>query len=353
MGLFKDRCPQSEENMLRLVASSVAMAVLASVAIAPQTAVGQTVMKIAHFLPPGEPRDLGARRAGELIEADDRCDLEVQVYPSSQLGSFEDINEGVMMGSIELSLLPASYIVGTDALFGVFDFPFFWPTSAEAIIAVYDSDAMDPLKESIQDHNMVLLDVWHTGFKNWTAHKALDTLEAFQGLTARVMPSQILVEQGRALGVQPVTMPFSETYTALQTGAIDTQENPNTVNWNMKFHEVQSHITMSNHGQLDQTLLVNKPWFDALPADCQTAIGEALREGRQVTLDETRKQEEQALEAFQEAGIEIVEVSDAEWNRMKDAVLPPVRDYYLNQTGDEGQELLGRLEEAISAASQR
>jgi tripartite ATP-independent transporter DctP family solute receptor len=338
--------------MLRPVALSVAMALAVPVALVPQTAVGQSVMKIAHFLPPGEPRDLGARRAGEIIEADERCDLEVQVYPSSQLGSFEDINEGVMMGSIEMSLLPASYIVGTDPLFGVFDFPFFWPTDAEAILEVYDSEAMATLKESIQNHNMVLLDVWHTGFKTWTADKPLDTLEAFQGLTARVMPSQILVEQGRALGMQPVTMPFSETYTALQTGAIDTQENPNTVNWNMKFHEVQSHITMSMHGQLDQTLLVNKPWFDSLPSDCQDVIREALNEGRKLTLEETSKQEAAAIEAFRESGVELVEVSGSEWERMKDAVLPRVREAYLSQTGDQGQELLDRLEDIISRVAQ-
>jgi TRAP-type C4-dicarboxylate transport system substrate-binding protein len=86
----------------------------------------------------------------------------------------------------------------------------------------------------------------------------------------------VLAEEQKAFGLTPVTMPFPETYSALQSGAIDAQENPIPTSWNMKFHEVQSHVTMTYHGNLDQVILVNKPWWDGLSDGCKAAINDAM-----------------------------------------------------------------------------
>ncbi len=183
-------------------------------------------LKIAHVLPDGDPRDQGADRVVELVEADARCDVDGQVFPAGQLGMFNDINEGVQFGSIEMSVMPASYIVGTEPLFGVFDFPFFWPKDLDSLLALHKGEAMTELASEMEKHNMVMLSVWHTGYKQWTGNKALNTLGAYDGLVSRVMPSPVLAEQQKAFGLSPVTMPFPETYSALQNGAIDAQENP-------------------------------------------------------------------------------------------------------------------------------
>lgn len=304
----------------------------------------QQVLKIAHVLPAGDPRDLGARKLEELVEANPACDMDVQVYPSGQLGAFKDINEGVQFGSIEMSVMPASYIVGTEPLFGVFDFPFFWPDDVDALLALHQSPAMDLLGETMAKHNMVLLDVWHTGYKQWTGNQPLNTLDGYSGLVSRVMPSPVLAEQQKAFGLTPVTMPFSETYSALQSGAIDAQENPNPTSWNMKFHEVQSHLTMTNHGNLDQVILVNKPWWEALSDECKTAIEEAMPEANNVTLTETAKQEVQAMEDFKDRGLTIVELTDDERAALREATLPKVRAFYIEKNGDQGKEIVEAFE---------
>ena len=321
---------------------------LTATALVPQAAEAQQVLKIAHILPAGDPRDLGARKLEELVEANDACDIDVQVYPSGQLGMFKDINEGVQFGSIEMSVMPASYIVGTEPLFGVFDLPFFWPADPEKLYDLQHGPAMEKLGESLAKHNMVLLDVWRTGYKEWTANRPLNTLDAYNGLVARVMPSPVLAEQQKALGLTPVTMPFPETYSALQSGAIDAQENPNPTSWNMKFHEVQSHVTMTNHGTLDQVILVNKPFWEGLSDGCKSAIEEAMPAANTLTFDETMKQEVQAMEDFKKEGLTIVEVSDAEREALREAILPKVREFYIESTGDTGKEIVEAFEKEMN-----
>lgn len=294
-------------------------------------------LKIAHLLPPGDPRDLGAQRIAEFLEADARCDIDVQVFPSGQLGGFTEINEGVQFGSIEMSVQPAAYMAPINMTSAILDFPFFWPTDTETLLALHQGPAADLLAESFLPYNMVMLDIWHTGFMQWTANVPLNTLDAYEDRIARVMPSELMTERQVLLGLNPVTMPFSETYTALQNGAIGAQENPIPTTFNMRFHEVQDYLTLTSHGTLDQYVTVNQTWWNSLTDDCRTAVTEAVAEGNRVCLEETLRQEEAALAAMREAGVTVVEVTEEERAAMRDATLPGIRDWYLARTGAEGQ----------------
>ncbi|MGB3408282.1 MAG: TRAP transporter substrate-binding protein [Jannaschia sp.] len=294
-------------------------------------------LKIAHLLPPGDPRDLGAQKIGEVLAADDRCDIAVQVFPSGQLGGFTEINEGVQFGSIEMSVQPAAYMAPINITSAILDFPFFWPTDTDKLLALHHGPAAEMLAESFTPHNMVMLDIWHTGFMQWTSNEPLNSLAAYEEKIARVMPSELMTERQVLLGLNPVTMPFSETYSALQNGAIAAQENPIPTTFNMKFHEVQDYITLTSHGTLDQYITVNKTWWDGLTDDCRTAVSEAVTEGNKVSFEETERQEISALAAMRDAGITVVEVTEEERAAMRDATLPGIRDWYLSRTGAEGQ----------------
>lgn len=294
-------------------------------------------LKIAHLLPPGDPRDLGAQKIEELLEADDRCSIEVQVFPSGQLGGFTEINEGVQFGSIEMSVQPAAYMAPINITSAIIDFPFFWPTDTDQLLALHQGEAADLLAASFEKHNMVMLDIWHTGFMQWTSNEPLDTLEAYENKIARVMPSELMTERQELLGLSPVTMPFSETYSALQTGAIAAQENPIPTTFNMKFHEVQDYLTLSYHGTLDQFVSVNKPWWDSLTEECRTAVTEAVAEGNRVCLEETLRQEAAAREEMEAMGLTFVELAPEQRAAMREATLPGIRAWYLERTGEEGQ----------------
>lgn len=328
--------------------SAVALAVAGQLGVVAGAHAQSFTLKIAHLLPPGDPRDLGAQKIGEVLAADARCDITTQVYPSGQLGSFTEINEGVQFGSIEMSVQPVAYMAPIDMLSGIYDFPFFWPNDIEKLKAVHKGPATQMLGKALEKHNLVLLDVWHTGFMQWTANEPLNTLDAYKEKIARVMPSALMSERQQLFGLTPVTMPFSETYSALQTGAIAAQENPIPTTFNMKFHEVQSHLTMTYHGTLDQFVSVNKTWWEGLTEDCRTAVVEAVAAGNEVCLTATMRQEQAALAAMKERGMTIVEVSKEERAAMRDVVLPGIKSWWLAQTGDEGAKLLAAFEAQLN-----
>ena len=95
--------------------------------IASSAANAQIAMKIAHVVPGDAPRGRGASRVAQLVTDDHRCAINAKVYPSAQLGGDTDLIEGLQIGSVEMVILPGSFLVGFQPLIGILDFPFFLP----------------------------------------------------------------------------------------------------------------------------------------------------------------------------------------------------------------------------------
>jgi len=305
------------------------------------------VMKIAHAAKPGSARDLGAQKVKEIVESETNGRVEVQIYPASQLGGGPDLIEGMQMGTIEMVILPSSFLGGFQPLTCIMDIPFFFPSDYKKMIELEQGPAGQKLRETTDSIGVKTLDIWHTGYKGFSAQTPLRKPEDFVGLKFRVMPSPIQIAQYEVLGATPVNMDFSECYNALQTGAIDGQENPIDTTYDMKFHEVQKTFTISNHGVLDQFIMVSKVWYEKLPEDIQAAIMKGVEEGRKVTLENTHKTEEIGLKAFKDAGLEIIELTPEERAAFAEAT-KGVKEKYVNTYGAEAAELLKLFEEEIA-----
>tara|TARA_R100000365_G_C2746136_1_gene75267 strand:+ start:835 stop:1857 length:1023 start_codon:yes stop_codon:yes gene_type:complete len=333
-----------------MVRALCGVSIAASLAGAALPAAAQDfTLKIAHVVPQGDPRDTAARHVADAMNGSETCSVEANVYPAGQLGQTTDLIEGMQIGSIEAVVLPASFLVGFQPFMGLFDFPYFWPTDLDQLVALHNSDALRGLLDSTNEQGVYSMAVWHTGYKQWTANSALVEPADYAGLRARVMPSAVLIEQQEALGLTPVDMPFAETYSALQSGAIDAQENPVPTTYSMRFQEVQSHLMMTNHGNLDQIFMVSSAWWDGLTPECQDELSTAVSEGQQVVIDETLRIEDEAMTAFADQGVEIIELTDAQLEALKEATLPPVRELFLSQNGDNGQQVLESVEAAIAS----
>lgn len=329
----------------------IAGALAASFAgLAGSPATAQVAMKIGHVVPGQAPRGQGANEVARLVTEDARCDISARVFPSGQIGGDTDLIEGLQIGSIEMVILPGAFLVGFQPLIGILDFPFFFPRAWPDLEQVHLSDAMRMLLDTTDEKGIVSLAIWHTGYKIWTSNRRpLHRLENYPGLKVRVMPSAILKENMRLLGLTAVGMPFSETYSALQTGAIDAQDNPITTNFFMKFHEVQNFATFTNHATLDQVIMVAKPWWDARTEACQDAIHEAVEVGRRLTAELTNSIiASAALPAFEARGIEIVTPTDEEWDEMRAAVLPGIEALYVEENGARGQAILDAFKAEIA-----
>lgn len=331
----------------KLMVAAVGAAAFVAAASVPTAPVIAADMKIAHAVPPGAPRDLGSNLVAEMVNKDDRCDLDAKVYPGGQLGNTTVLIENLQLGALEMAVMPASFLVGFQPLVGIMDFPFFWPADKEALAEVHKSPAMRALLDTTEDKGVHTIAVWHTGYKTWTANKPLDEVAAYDGLKARVMPSKILVKQDELLGMTPISMPFSETYTALQTKAIDAQENPIVTSFFMKFYEVQDYMTLTNHGTLDQLIMLSKSWWEGLPADCQAAVSEAVAAGGQLTSDKTYELIAKAEVAFKKAGMELVPFTADAFKDAQTKVLPDIEAFYVEQNGPEAKAILDGFKQQL------
>jgi hypothetical protein len=94
-----------------------------------------------------------------------------------------------------------------------------------------------------------------------------------KGKKLRIQSSKVLEEEIRSVGGLPQVMAFSEVYQALQTGVVDGTENPISNLYTQKMHEVQKHLTLTDHGYLGYAVIVNKKFWDGLPADSWPAGG--------------------------------------------------------------------------------
>ena len=320
---------------------------LVTALLASPTASAQATMKIAHAVPPADPRGTAALYVAEKMNASTICAVDAKVFPSGQLGTTTDLIEGMQIGAIEAVIMPASFLVGFEPLMGIFDFPYFWPQDRDTLLALHVSDPVQRLLDETLDEDIVSLAVWHTGYKVWTSKTALRNVSDFRGIRSRTMPSKVQVRAQRLLGLTPVNMPFAETYSALQTGAISAQENPITTNFVMRFHEVQTYSTFDNHGTLDQLFMVARPWFEGLSDACRAEIREAVEGGRQVVADETVRMIELALPAFAKGGMEIINLTEAEAAALRDATLPGVKEIYIEMTGEAGRRTVEAIEAEI------
>ena len=115
---------------------------------------------------------------------------------------------------------------------------------------------------------------WDNGFKSFSANSPINTPEDLKGKKLRIQSSKVLEEQMRAIKAIPQVMPFSEVYQALQTGVVDGTENPISNFYTQKMHEVQKYLTITDHGYLGYAVIVNKKFWEDLPADVRTQLGD-------------------------------------------------------------------------------
>jgi C4-dicarboxylate-binding protein DctP len=313
-----------------------------------QPAKAAGVLKIANVVPAGAPRSRGAALVAKLVNADDRCDLEAKSYPGAALGGTTDLIEGLQDNSIEMVILPGSFLVGFQPLMGIMDFPFFWPPKKDDLLKIHQGEAMKKLLATTDEKGIKSLAIWHTGYKTWTGNKPLNTFANYQGLKARVMPSAVLKKQADLLGLIAVGMPFPETYNALKNKSIDAQENPITTSFFMKFYEVQDYMALTNHGTLDQVIMTSKVWWDKLPGKCQQAIRDAVKAGGKLTVDLTYSIiDAKAMGAFKKAGMKVVDVSAEDFADMRKRVLPGIEKFFIEKNGARGQEILNAFRKEL------
>ena len=277
--------------------------VLLAAAIAPQAAAQQPiVIKFSHVVAADTPKGNAANFFKKLAEERTKSRVKVEVYPNSSLYKDKEEMEALQLGAVQM-LAPSLAKFGPLGVkeFEVFDVPFLFDSYAE-LHKVTEGPVGRGLLKKLEAKGIIGLAFWDNGFKVMSANKPLKTVADFKGLKMRIQSSKVLDQQMRDLGAIPQVMAFSEVYQALQTGVVDGTENPPSNLFTQKMHEVQKFVTVSDHGYLGYAVIVNKKFWDGLPADIRTALEGAMKEATAFADEIAKKENAEALDAVRKSG---------------------------------------------------
>ena len=236
------------------------------------------VIKFSHVVAADTPKGKGAEKFKELAEKYTNGKVKVEVYANSTLYKDKEELEALQIGAVQM-LAPSNSKFGPIGIkeFEVFDLPYIIPNLA-ALRKVTDGPIGQRLLKLLNSKGMTGLAYWDNGFKQMTANKPLHVPADYKGLKFRIQSSKVLEAQFRALGAVPQVTAFSEVYQSLQTGVVDGQENTPSNIYTQKMHEVQKYMTMTNHGYIGYVVVVNKKFWDGLPADIRGELEKAMKE---------------------------------------------------------------------------
>ncbi|MEI8030458.1 MAG: TRAP transporter substrate-binding protein [Comamonadaceae bacterium] len=283
----------------------------------------QTIIKFSHVVaadtPKGKASEFFAKKAAELTQGK----VKVEVYANSALYKDKEEVEALQIGAVQM-LAPSLAKFGPLGVkeFEAFDFPFMFDDTAELHL-ITQGPIGASLLAKLEPKGIKGLAYWDNGFKSFSANTPLKMPADYKGKKFRIQSSKVLEEQIRSVGGIPQVMAFSEVYQALQTGVVDGTENPISNFYTQKMHEVQKHLSVTNHGYLGYAVIVNKKFWDGLPADVRGQLEQAMKEATVYANKIAQEENDQALAGVRKSGKTIVyEPTKEERLALKKAMAP-------------------------------
>ena len=313
---------------------------------APVLADAPIVIKFSHVVAKDTPKGKAAEKFKALAEAATKGRVKIELYPNSTLYKDKEELEALQLGAVQM-LAPSLAKFGPLGVkeFELFDLPFIF-NDKQALYRVTQGPIGQDMLKKLESKGIRGLAYWDNGFKMMTSNRPMRVPADMKGLKLRIQSSKVLDEQMRALGANPQVMAFSEVYQAMQTGVVDGSENPPSNIFTQKMHEVQKHLTVTNHGYIGYAVIVNKKFWDKLPADIRTQLEAAMKEATDYANNIAQQENDQALENIRKSGKTVIYVPTdaerAEWRK----VLVPVHKAMEERIG---KELIASVNKATAA----
>jgi C4-dicarboxylate-binding protein DctP len=291
------------------------------------------VIKFHHDLPETSAQHKGAEKFKELVETATDGAYTVEIYANNALGDDVEVAQQMQFGAVQAAPIPTAKLANFSPSLQLIDLPFLFP-SVEATYALLDSEEVGGVMlDSLKASGFVGAAFWESGFKQLTCNHLVSTPEDYAGRNVRVMESPLLIAQFEALGATAIPVAFSETYTALQQGVVECQENPIVSINSMKFYEVQDYMMLSNHGYIGTAFIYSKVWFDAQPAEMQEILMTAAQDAGDYQRQVSAEDNERLLQEIRDAGTtEVVEMTPDQLTRFAEA-MQPVHELFADRIG--------------------
>ncbi|WP_415258215.1 TRAP transporter substrate-binding protein [Thauera phenylacetica] len=304
---------------------------LSSVALAAEP----IVIKFSHVVAQDTPKGKAAEKFKALAEQYTKGAVKVEVYANSTLYKDKEEMEALQLGAVQL-LAPSLAKFGPLGVreFEVFDLPYIFD-GYEALNKITQGAVGQQLLAKLEPKGIRGLAFWDNGFKSFSANTPIKKPEDLRGKKMRIQSSKVLEEQMREVKSLPQVMAFSEVYQALQTGVVDGTENPHSNLYTQKMHEVQKHMTLTDHGYLGYAVITNKKFWDGLPAEIRTQLDKAMVESTVYANQIAKEENDKSLEAVRASGKTEIHTPTAEEKAAFKKAFAPVHKKMESRIGAE------------------
>ncbi len=324
-------------------AAGLAATLVASIALPASAQISQRTIRVSNGVAEEHPVGRGVEAMRACM--DERTDgaWTLNAFWSSALGDDLQATQALRSGTQEMVITSSSPIVSIVPALGVFDLPFLFANEQEAD-AILDGEFGEYISGLMPEANLVNLAFWENGFRNLTNNlRPIESLEDFQGMRVRVMQNNIFLDTFQTLGANALPMAFGEVFTALETGAIDAQENPYVTIDTSQFYEVQEYVSATRHAYTPFMVLFSKPIWDTYSEEEQQILVDCAVEGRDVQRAASRELSNQSLERITEAGMQANEVPEDGLAEIREAV----QGVYERHADTIGRETVDRMLAAL------
>jgi C4-dicarboxylate-binding protein DctP len=284
-------------------------------------------LRFSHVVAEETPKGLAARRFKQLVHEQSGGRIAVQVFPNAQLYGDHDEMQALQLGAVDL-VAPSLSKFGRIGLpeFELFDLPFLFD-ELSAVRRITQGALGQRLLNGLERQGLVGLGFFDNGFKQMSANRPLLAPSDFVNLRMRVQASRVIAAQMRALGARPVTLAFSETRRALATGVVDGTENPVSNFWTQGMNEVQSDLSLTDHGYLGYAVVTHHRLWRSLSVSDRNLISHAMQSALVFANEIADQQNERALAALRMAGTtRIHSVSAEQRATLRHAVQPVIHN---------------------------
>lgn len=265
------------------------------------------IIRVGYENHPGEPFDLGCQKWKELLEAKSNGTMKIELYPSSQLGSKDDIMDQMVAGEPVSTLTDGAFyydrgVKDMGIVFGPFLFNS-WDEAFKLNTSNWYAEQSKILEEKA--HIKIISATWRYGARHTLTTKPVNSLADLKGVKVRVPTNVIQVKGFEVLGATPTPLPLGEVYTSIQQGTIDGVENPLAVLYNGKFHEVAKYLLLDGHVYNVTNLVVGVDFYNSLTPEQQKLLTDTCNEAAVYQNEIQEKLEAEILQKFKDEGVTI------------------------------------------------
>lgn len=325
-----------------VISASVSLALL----ITSAAAYAQQAVNVSYNVAEGSSWHQGAERFQELVAEYSDDAYQVRLHPNAALAGGSDRVEMEMTqsGAIHFLIKSTTWMTGLDSRYQVLGLPWLFPDHDTAN-AVLDGPAGDSLLNDLEQHDLMGLAWGVNGFRQVTNSRGAITEPAdLEGLRIRVPGIELYLSIFEELGASPTTMNFAEVFTALQTGAVDGQENPLSLIWSSRFHDVQDHVTIWNYSYDALAFIGSGPFWQGLSEEDQEMFRQAAQEAMDFQREVVKQEDLDLVAELENAGMTVTTLSDDQLGVFQDALAPVYEEYKSSL----GEEFVGLFEEGVA-----